>query len=60
MDIKESNRNAQHSALSDDVMQYGTDQKDPTGVIVKPKWRGTSQDIMDMEVLGRRQVVRVR
>lgn len=35
------------------------DQLDPTGVLVKPKWRGTSQDKTDMEVLGRHQVLRV-
>ncbi|KAI4091396.1 MAG: hypothetical protein L6R37_007746 [Teloschistes peruensis] len=30
------------------------------GVVVQPKWRGTSQDKHDMEVLGRHQVLRVR
>ena len=30
-----------------------------TGVLVKPKWRGTSQDKADMQILGRHQVLRV-
>ena len=37
-----------------------SDVLDPTGVVVKPKWRGTSQDMLDMETLGRHQVLRVR
>ncbi|KAL8704261.1 MAG: hypothetical protein Q9201_002570 [Fulgogasparrea decipioides] len=38
--------------------QHPMDQLDHTGVLVKPKWRGTSLDKMDMEVLGRNQVLR--
>lgn len=42
------------------VDNHPMDQLDPTGVLVKPKWRGTSQDKVDMETLGRHQVLRVR
>ena len=46
--------------VNHDVDYYPPDQVDQTGVLVKPKWRGTSQDKMDMETLGRHQVLRVR
>lgn len=45
--------------INDDADVLPMDQLDPTGVLVKPKWRGTSDDQMDMEVLGRHQVLRV-
>lgn len=43
--------------VNDDVPM---EDMDPTGVLVKPKWRGTSQDKTDMQTLGRNQVLRVR
>ncbi|KAL9594593.1 MAG: hypothetical protein Q9219_006953 [cf. Caloplaca sp. 3 TL-2023] len=43
---------------NDDADHHRMDELDPTGVLVKPKWRGTSLDKMDMEVLGRNQVLR--
>lgn len=46
--------------INDDAERVAMDEMDPTGVLVKPKWRGTSQDKMDMETLGRHQVLRVR
>lgn len=45
--------------INDDADTLPMDNLDPTGVIVKPKWRGTAQDKKDMEVLGRHQVLRV-
>ena len=45
-------------AVNDDAASVPMDQLDPTGILVKPKWRGTSVDKMDMEVLGRNQVLR--
>ncbi|KAL8650363.1 MAG: hypothetical protein Q9210_003868, partial [Variospora velana] len=47
-------------ATEDDRDQYSVRFSDPTGVLVKPKWRGTEQDKSDMDVLGRGQVLRVR
>ncbi|KAL8877838.1 MAG: hypothetical protein Q9198_004224, partial [Flavoplaca austrocitrina] len=44
--------------INDDANPLPMDTLDPTGVIVKPKWRGTPQDKRDMEVLGRHQVLR--
>ncbi|KAL8845907.1 MAG: hypothetical protein Q9221_008964 [Calogaya cf. arnoldii] len=44
--------------INDDANSLPMDTLDPTGVIVKPKWRGTAQDKKDMEVLGRHQVLR--
>lgn len=46
--------------INDDADRTPMDNIDPTGVLVKPKWRGTSQDKVDMETLGRHQVLRVR
>ena len=45
--------------INDDANTLPMDTLDPTGIIVKPKWRGTPQDKRDMEVLGRHQVLRV-
>lgn len=47
-------------ATEDDRDQYSAGFSDPTGLLVKPKWRGTEQDKSDMDVLGRGQVLRVR
>ena len=58
MESKEEKLNAY--VTSDDAERATMDEIDPTGVLVKPKWRGTSQDKMDMETLGRHQVLRVR
>ncbi|CAF9924971.1 MAG: hypothetical protein HETSPECPRED_005709 [Heterodermia speciosa] len=60
MDTKaEWHDNVRTDEINDNVDQRsGTGQLDPTGVLVKPKWRGTSQDKTDMEVLGRHQVLR--
>ncbi|KAI4220842.1 MAG: hypothetical protein LQ349_007988 [Xanthoria aureola] len=44
--------------VNDDADTLPMDNLDPTGVVVKPKWRGTAQDKKDMEVLGRHQVLR--
>ena len=44
----------------DDVDRYSAEFSDPTGILVKQKWRGTVQDKTDMQVLGRGQVLRVR
>ncbi|KAL9018165.1 MAG: hypothetical protein Q9185_004527 [Variospora sp. 1 TL-2023] len=46
-------------ATEDDRDQYSAGFSDPTGLLVKPKWRGTEQDKSDMDVLGRGQVLRV-
>ncbi|KAI4283790.1 MAG: hypothetical protein L6R35_005046 [Caloplaca aegaea] len=45
-------------ATEDDRDQYSAGFSDPTGLLVKPKWRGTEQDKSDMDVLGRGQVLR--
>ena len=37
--------------VNDDVEQLPMDELDPTGVLVKPKWRGTSQDKMDLSLI---------
>lgn len=59
MDTKDDlHSKVQTYAINDDAEQHPMDQLDPTGVLVKPKWRGTSMDKMDMEVLGRNQVLR--
>jgi hypothetical protein len=42
-----------------DAELYPMGRLNNTGVLVKPKWRGTIQDKMDMKTLGRNQVVRV-
>ncbi len=61
MDTKEEKLNdVQTYAIDDNMHDHPMDQLDPTGVLVKPKWRGTSQDKVDMETLGRHQVLRVR
>ena len=60
MDTKaEWHDNVRTDEINDNGDQSGTGQLDPTGVLVKPKWRGTSQDKTDMEILGRHQVLRV-
>lgn len=61
MDTKENWHNdVETQVIDDDADLNPMDQLDPTGVLVKPKWRGTSQDRLDMETLGRQQVLRVR
>lgn len=58
MDLKKGfKNNVQTSQSNDDGDIYP--MNDVTGAIVKPKWRGTSQDKVDMETLGRCQVLRV-
>ena len=49
----------QTEGKNDNVQDNGVGQLDSTGVLVKPRWRGTSQDKTDMETLGRHQVLRV-
>lgn len=58
MDIKYGHM--QTHVMQDDANHHPMDDLDATGVLVKPKWRGTPQDKMDMETLGRNQVLRVR
>ncbi|KAL8693933.1 MAG: hypothetical protein Q9218_001347 [Villophora microphyllina] len=59
MDTKDERHNTvQTRGINDDAEPYPMDRLDPTGVLVKPKWRGTVQDKMDMEILGRHQVLR--
>lgn len=59
-DIKDIKDDKVHTyVVNDDAEHLPMDELDPTGVLVKPKWRGTSQDKMDMETLGRHQVLRV-
>jgi len=60
MDTEEHHNDVQAYAINDNAEHYPMNQLDNTGVLVKPKWRGTNQDKMDMETLGRNQVVRVR
>ena len=57
---KEHNGNVSTYPVKGDADHHPMDELDPTGVVVKPKWRGTSQDKLDMETLGRHQVLRVR
>lgn len=45
-------------AVGNGVDQHPMNELDPTGVLVKPKWRGTSHDKTEMETLGRKQVLR--
>lgn len=60
MDTKESSDdNAQTPAIKVDSEIGVSECLDPTGVLVKPKWRGTSEDKVDMATLGRSQVLRV-
>ena len=60
MDTKaEWHESIQTNGISDNVEHDAAGQLDSTGVLVKPKWRGTSQDKTDMETLGRHQVLRV-
>lgn len=58
MDAK--NNKVETCAVGNDVDQHPMDELDTTGVLVKPKWRGTSHDKTEMETLGRKQVLRVR
>lgn len=58
MDIKDGN--VQSHVVQGDDDAHPMDDLDPTGVLVKPKWRGTPQDKLDMGTLGRNQVLRVR
>lgn len=58
MDVKDNK--VETYAVENGVDQHPMDELDPTGVLVKPKWRGTSHDKMEMETLGRKQVLRVR
>ena len=44
----------------DILYAHQLDDMDPHGVLVKPKWQGTSQDRIDMVTLGRHQTLRVR
>lgn len=61
MDVKDDHRSKVDTYIvNDDGDHHAMDELDPTGVIVKPKWRGNSMDKMDMEALGRNQVLRVR
>ena len=61
MDNKEDNLSKTPACVvNDEAGNHAMEELDHTGVLVKPKWRGTSQDKMDMEVLGRHQVLRVR
>ena len=57
MDMKDNK--VETHAVENDVNQHAMDELDPTGVLVKPKWRGTSHDKLEMEILGRNQVLRV-
>lgn len=60
MDSKEDGQNnVQSWVVNDDEDQDAMDTVGRTGVLVKLKWRGTSQDKIDMEVMGRHQVLRV-
>ena len=58
MDVKDNK--VETYAVENGVDQHRMNELDPTGVLVKPKWRGTSHDRMEMETLGRNQVLRVR
>ncbi len=58
MDVKDNK--VETYAVKNGVDQHPMDELDHTGVLVKPKWRGTSQDKTEMETLGRNQVLRVR
>ena len=60
MDTKaEWHEGIQTNGISDNVEHDAAGQLDSTGVLVKPKWRGTYQDKTDMETLGRHRVLRV-
>lgn len=56
MDVKDNK--VETYAVENGVDQHPMNELDPTGVLVKPKWRGTSHDRMEMETLGRNQVLR--
>ncbi len=58
MDVKDNK--VETYAVENGVDQHPMDELDPTGVLVKPNWRGTSHDKTEMETLGRKQVLRVR
>ncbi|KAL8787185.1 MAG: hypothetical protein Q9195_007876 [Heterodermia aff. obscurata] len=59
MDTKaECDESIQTDGINDNVGHNGASQLDSTGVLVKPKWRGTLQDKTDMDTLGRHQVLR--
>ena len=58
MDVKDNK--IETCAVDSGLDQHPIHESDPTGVLVKPKWRGTSFDKMEMETLGRNQVLRVR
>ncbi|KAL8991784.1 MAG: hypothetical protein Q9169_007653 [Polycauliona sp. 2 TL-2023] len=56
MDSKENPQlDIKGSTPSDDMDDSSIDYSDPTGILVKPKWRGTNQDKLDMSALGRHQ-----
>jgi hypothetical protein len=60
MDTKKDGHDIiQTRAINDDA-DYSMNDLDFTGVTVKSKWRGTPQDKLDMKILGRNQVLRVR
>ena len=56
---KRSDSNAQTSTIKDASEVHVSNYLDPASVLVKPKWRGTSEDKDDMITLGRHQVLRV-
>jgi len=59
MDLKKDGHEKVQTYAINDVTDNPMDDLDFTGVVVKPKWRGTAQDKLDMETLGRNQVLRV-
>lgn len=61
MDISKGlDSNVQTYQINNDADVHPMDMLDPTGVLVKPKWRRTPQDKLDMKTLGRHQVLQVR
>ena len=58
--MEKHNENVVAARLAGDVDAFPMDDLNQTGAgIVKPRWRGTVQDVTDMEILGRHQVLRV-
>ena len=58
--LEKHHENVVAARVAGDVDAFPMDDLNQTGAgLVKPKWRGTVQDVTDMEVLGRHQVLRV-
>lgn len=58
MGMKKNPQLSKHgNVLNDEMDEYSTECSDPSGKHVKSKWRGTAQGKLDMNALGRHQIL---